>query len=109
METYLVTASGSDMKDVRYVGTDIEAAKASADSHETPVYLYVWNGGILIRKYLRISKNHGSLVRWKLINDYLRDMKTQLAFLENKLGKVVEVGTSDPIHKDDGEGGWYLA
>lgn len=109
METYVVSANNSDLNNIKYVGTDIEAAKASIADHERNVYLHVWNGGVLVRKYLKITKDYGRVVQWKLIDDYLSDMKAQAAALERKLSKITEVDAHKVGHKDDGEGGWYLA
>jgi len=109
METYLVTASGSDLKDVRYVGTDIEAAKVSVADCEKNVYMHVWNGGIRVRTYVKVVKNHRRDIHWKLVKDYLQEMKFQAAELNEKLSKITEVDAHKVGHKDDGEGGFYLA
>lgn len=114
METYLVQLTGvfqskKFMENVVYVGTDIEEAKNSVDMYDSGVYLHVWNGGILVRTYTKISKNHGATIHWKLVKDYLQEMKAQAAALEASLSKITEVDTHKVGHKDDGEGGWYLA
>lgn len=114
METYLVQLTGTYqskqfMENVVYVGADIEEAKNSADLYSTGVYLHVWNGGILVRTYLKVTKGHGANVQWKLIKDYLKDMKAQAAALEATLSKITDVDAHKVGHKDDGEGGFYLA
>ncbi|ALA13071.1 hypothetical protein TSARBOMBA_232 [Bacillus phage TsarBomba] len=109
METYVVSVGCNDIKDIKYVGDNLQAAKDSVIEYEKNVYLYVWNGGILVRKYIRITRNFGRDVQWKLVEDYLGDMKAQAAILQQKLSKINEVVTPEPMHKDDGEGGWYLA
>lgn len=108
METYVVSLGCNDLKDIKYVGNDLQAAKESVTEDGKNVYLYVWNGGILVRKYIRIVRNYGREVQWKLLEDYLRDMKAQAAALEKKLSKITEIDAHKVGHKDDGEGGFYL-
>jgi len=113
METYLVELTGVNqkkkfMENVLYTGENIEAAKASADQYKEAVYLHVWNGGILVRTYIKMTVNFGRDIRWKLVRDYLHVMKLQALELEKKLGKITEVTDHRVGHKDDGEGGFYL-
>ncbi len=113
METYLVQLTGVNYKkdfltNVIYVGTDLVAAKASAEPYSEAVYLHVWNGGILVRTYIKIQKDFGRTIHWKLVKDYLQDMRIQAAALEKKLSKITEVDVHKIGHKNDGEGGWYM-